>query len=272
VGYIQRNLSLLLCGAINDTHTSYKLMASIVKKSSVASKQSLSDGKDKDYIVDDDDANNSEPISSNRKKIKLSNHGDGIEKNYNDEISVKNSCKKKNGNNSHQRHDKEKHKTKSHKNESDDSDDVSEGDTSNNLNSEDDVSVKVEDDDEEASSQEVDVDSDESNDSEHTDEEDFGVDSNNDNGVDESMIRLLRRAAAAQGIPFEYLIQQAMMSGADGQDDDEPIEYPFGTLPKSLDDIAKFILSDKCQNILVLAGAGMSVSAGMYSACFFLFG
>jgi NAD-dependent deacetylase sirtuin 2 len=43
----------------------------------------------------------------------------------------------------------------------------------------------------------------------------------------------------------------------------EEIEYPFGSKPKSLDDVAHFILSDKCKSIVILAGAGMSVTSGI---------
>ena len=42
-----------------------------------------------------------------------------------------------------------------------------------------------------------------------------------------------------------------------------PIEYPFGTLPTSLKDVADFILSDKCRSVVILAGAGMSVVSGI---------
>lgn len=46
-------------------------------------------------------------------------------------------------------------------------------------------------------------------------------------------------------------------------DDDEPLEYPFDELPESMEDVAKFILSDKCRAIIILAGAGMSVASGI---------
>ncbi|KAL3927446.1 MAG: hypothetical protein SGBAC_013084 [Bacillariaceae sp.] len=41
------------------------------------------------------------------------------------------------------------------------------------------------------------------------------------------------------------------------------IQYPFGNLPKSLADVARFIKSDACQNIVILTGAGMSVVSGI---------
>lgn len=90
----------------------------------------------------------------------------------------------------------------------------------------------------------------------------------------EHIIRLI--AAAANGnqeggslpaswILREILQQQRQSRGEyDDDEDDGPIEYPFGPkLPNSLKEVAEFILSDKCRNILVLAGAGMSVSAGI---------
>jgi hypothetical protein len=143
-------------------------------------------------------------------------------------------------------------------------------DNTENSNPEEDVDIN--DDDEEKNKNENDTDTSSKDTDQNTeDDNDSHTDEDGDDGVerdedDENMIRLLRRAAAAQGIPFDFLIRQAMMSGDGSIDDDdnEPVEYPFGKLPKSLDDIAEFIQSDKCRKIVVLAGAGMSVSAGMY--------
>ncbi|KAI2494078.1 Sir2 family [Fragilaria crotonensis] len=45
-------------------------------------------------------------------------------------------------------------------------------------------------------------------------------------------------------------------------DEDERV-YPFGRPPRSLSDVARFILSDECQSIAILAGAGMSVASGI---------
>ena len=45
--------------------------------------------------------------------------------------------------------------------------------------------------------------------------------------------------------------------------DDDNLEYPFDQPPRSLSDVAKYILSDKCQSIAILAGAGMSVASGI---------
>ena len=41
------------------------------------------------------------------------------------------------------------------------------------------------------------------------------------------------------------------------------LDYPFGHTPTSLEDVARFILSENCQSIIVLAGAGMSVTSGI---------
>ena len=75
---------------------------------------------------------------------------------------------------------------------------------------------------------------------------------------------ILARTAAAQGIPLDWLIRRAVgVDSDDGQDDEEQIEYPFDSPPKSLQDVANFILSDRCHSIVVLAGAGMSVASGI---------
>ena len=47
------------------------------------------------------------------------------------------------------------------------------------------------------------------------------------------------------------------------EEDTGPVEYPFDNLPRTLPEVAEFLLSDKCQRILVLAGAGMSVASGI---------
>jgi NAD-dependent deacetylase sirtuin 2 len=79
------------------------------------------------------------------------------------------------------------------------------------------------------------------------------------------LMEALRAAAAAQGIPFELLLQQAQAYGDDDDDDSdkEEILYPFDDRPNSLEKLANFITSDKCRRILILAGAGMSVSSGI---------
>ena len=79
------------------------------------------------------------------------------------------------------------------------------------------------------------------------------------------MMRLLAQAAAAQGIPLEFLLRR-VMQGDGVEEEDEEVEYPFDSPPKSLQDVANFIQSDRCQSIVVLAGAGMSVASGIPGA------
>lgn len=88
---------------------------------------------------------------------------------------------------------------------------------------------------------------------------------NHDDEEDQEPVELhgpeLLEFLAAQGIPVELLLA-AQQEGDFGSDQEE-IEYPFVTLPTNLQEIADFILSDKCNNILVLSGAGMSVNSGI---------
>jgi hypothetical protein len=101
-------------------------------------------------------------------------------------------------------------------------------------------------------------------DEEPVDESDENDDEEGDEHDNDELIEIIRSAAAAQGIPFEWLLRHAMETSTDDDDEENiPLEYPFGAkLPTSLEEIAQFILSEKCGSILVLAGAGMSVSAG----------
>ena len=69
------------------------------------------------------------------------------------------------------------------------------------------------------------------------------------------MYKLLNRVA--RGLPIDL-----DDFGNDDDEEEEPIEYPFSP-PSSLKDVADFIQSDKCQSILILAGAGMSVVSGI---------
>lgn len=46
-------------------------------------------------------------------------------------------------------------------------------------------------------------------------------------------------------------------------EEEESLSYPFESVPTSLQDVAKFIQSDACQKIVILAGAGMSVVSGI---------
>jgi NAD-dependent deacetylase sirtuin 2 len=79
---------------------------------------------------------------------------------------------------------------------------------------------------------------------------------------DANILELVRAAAAARGIPLEWILSQAD-DDQDDDDDDQDVEYPFEQLPSSLQEIANFMRSDRCRRILILAGAGMSVNAGI---------
>lgn len=72
-----------------------------------------------------------------------------------------------------------------------------------------------------------------------------------------AMLRRILAAAAAQGIPLEFL------ACIQSDDDDEPVNYPFEEPPNTIKDIATFIQSSNCKKIVVLAGAGMSVASGI---------
>jgi len=74
---------------------------------------------------------------------------------------------------------------------------------------------------------------------------------------EETILDALRTQAAARGIPLEFFMSAA------NDDDDEPIQYPFDNPPTSLQDVADFIVSEKCEKIVILAGAGMSVASGI---------
>ena len=97
-------------------------------------------------------------------------------------------------------------------------------------------------------------------------EETNDTDNDNDDEQEEEQVELsgpeLLEFLAAQGIPIELLLA-AQQEGGFMNDDQEEIEYPFVSLPTNLQEIADFILSDRCNNILVLAGAGMSVNSGI---------
>lgn len=77
------------------------------------------------------------------------------------------------------------------------------------------------------------------------------------------LMELLASAAAAQGIPLDWLIRRAVGGVVEEEEEDEEIDYPFDAPPKSLEDVANFIKSDECKSIVVLAGAGMSVASGI---------
>jgi NAD+-dependent protein deacetylase sirtuin 2 len=99
---------------------------------------------------------------------------------------------------------------------------------------------------------------------ERLDSEELNLEDDVDAG-EESLFRRIIAMAAANGIPLEVLAAHGIQfQTADGDDsDDEHVEYPFDKPPTSLDDVANFILSDKCQRILCLTGAGVSVASGI---------
>ena len=240
-------------GIINNTIAGMKPKKGIESSTSIESTQTVtaSSCSDTNEIKqrplggsndDDDDDDESITESPRRKKIKpmteddeASVEDDENENDSNDENSVDSTADPK---------DNENNNSGSDDNEHEDDDNDSENSDDNNN---------------------------ESDDNEEEEDEFHAIDRNNDSDReddeddDDNLLELLRRAAAAQGIPFELLVRQAIETHGADDDEDESREYPFGTkLPTSLDEIANFILSDKCRNILVLAGAGMSVSAGTY--------
>jgi NAD-dependent SIR2 family protein deacetylase len=106
-------------------------------------------------------------------------------------------------------------------------------------------------------------------------------------GHDEPAVRTLSdylsSMAQAQGIPLLLFVDQLLQQKDDDEDEDslywkqqlhrlrqhllesaadEVVNYPFDT-PQSLADVARFIQSDACRGIVVLSGAGMSVSSGI---------
>lgn len=108
------------------------------------------------------------------------------------------------------------------------------------------------------------------NDSHHEEEEEAEEGEEDDDEDDQEetssqLLAMITAAARAQGIPVEWILRRLHEEG-DGiaaSEDDEEIEYPFEHVPQNLKDVADFIQSDKCRNILVLAGAGMSVASGI---------
>ena len=82
-----------------------------------------------------------------------------------------------------------------------------------------------------------------------------------DNMDDDTLLQFLTTIANSQGIPLELLMQSVQQQSS--LRDDPNLDYPFGTAPSNLQDVADFIQSDKCQKIVILAGAGMSVSSGI---------
>jgi NAD+-dependent protein deacetylase sirtuin 2 len=85
-----------------------------------------------------------------------------------------------------------------------------------------------------------------------TTEDDLGEESSHD---DSEVEERGDRSPNARGYPINL---------NDSSDEEEDIDFVFGeSQPSSMEELAAFITSDKCQNIVVLAGAGMSVRSGI---------
>ena len=83
------------------------------------------------------------------------------------------------------------------------------------------------------------------------DSEEINLDHSESSDEDDDLFRRILAAAAARGIPLDYLASRGIHLDID---DGTPVEYPFDRPPTSLDDVANFIQSEKCKRILVLAG------------------
>ena len=86
----------------------------------------------------------------------------------------------------------------------------------------------------------------------HLDSEELDFEEEEANSEDEELFQQILALARAGRIPLEYLAARGIH--LEGFEDDEPVEYPFDQPPKSIDDVADFIKSEKCQRIMVLAG------------------
>lgn len=85
------------------------------------------------------------------------------------------------------------------------------------------------------------------------DSEELNFDDEEANSDDEDLFQQILAAAAAGRIPLEYLAARGIHLQFN-EEDDESVEYPFDQPPTSIDDVADFIRSEKCQRIMVLAG------------------
>mmetsp|Transcript_2331 Transcript_2331/g.5003 ORF Transcript_2331/g.5003 Transcript_2331/m.5003 type:complete len:500 (+) Transcript_2331:190-1689(+) len=125
-----------------------------------------------------------------------------------------------------------------------------------------DVSRKNEDDDDDDSEEEEQEQQEQSNIIEqihHLDSEEVDLEDDEYNSDDAHLYQEILAAARAGRIPLEFLAAR----GIHFDFDDEPVEYPFDHPPTSIEDVAEFIQSEKCQRIMILAGAGMSVASGI---------
>ncbi len=86
----------------------------------------------------------------------------------------------------------------------------------------------------------------------HLDSEELNYEEEEATSDDEELFQQILALARAGRIPLEYLAARGIHVELD--DDDEDVEYPFDQPPKSIDDVADFIRSEKCQRIMVLAG------------------
>ena len=82
------------------------------------------------------------------------------------------------------------------------------------------------------------------------DSEDVDLDDDEYNSDDAHLYQEILAAARAGRIPLEFLAAR----GIHFEFDDEPVEYPFDHPPTSIEDVADFIQSEKCQRIMILAG------------------
>ena len=96
------------------------------------------------------------------------------------------------------------------------------------------------------------TDIDENGDNTHLDSEELDYEEEDANSDDEALFQQILAMARAGRIPLDYLRAHGIHVELDS--DDEDVEYPFEEPPKSIEDVAKFIQSEKCQRIMVLAG------------------
>ena len=99
---------------------------------------------------------------------------------------------------------------------------------------------------------EIDEGSDSGENNEHLDSEELDYDEEEANSDDEALFQQILAMARSGRIPLDYLRAHGIHVELDS--DDEDVEYPFEEPPKSTDDVANFLQSEKCQRIMVLAG------------------